>query len=49
MGDGEGKGSGVSGSEPIVRFVDIDKTYDGVTRVVDDLHLGGAARQAAKR
>src|SRR5262245_25151450 len=25
--------------DPIVRFVAIDKTYDGVTRVVDDLHL----------
>jgi putative spermidine/putrescine transport system ATP-binding protein len=29
----------MSGSEPIVRFVAIGKTYDGVTRVVDDLHL----------
>ena len=26
-------------SEPIVRFVGIGKTYDGVNRVVDDLHL----------
>ena len=26
-------------SEPIVRFVGIGKTYDGVTRVVDDLDL----------
>jgi putative spermidine/putrescine transport system ATP-binding protein len=26
-------------SDPIVRFVGIGKTYDGVTRVVDDLHL----------
>ncbi len=26
-------------SEPIVRFVAIGKTYDGVARVVDDLHL----------
>src|SRR3954447_8432201 len=26
-------------AEPIVRFVGIGKTYDGVTRVVDDLHL----------
>ena len=25
--------------EPIVRFVGIGKTYDGVTRVVDDLDL----------
>jgi len=25
--------------QPIVRFVGIGKTYDGVTRVVDDLHL----------
>jgi putative spermidine/putrescine transport system ATP-binding protein len=25
--------------QPIVRFIGIDKTYDGVTRVVDDLHL----------
>jgi len=29
----------MSGGEPIVRFVGIGKTYDGVTRVVDDLHL----------
>src|SRR5437868_4704682 len=29
----------MSGSEPIVRFVAIGKTYDGVIRVVDDLHL----------
>jgi putative spermidine/putrescine transport system ATP-binding protein len=28
-----------SASESIVRFVGIGKTYDGVTRVVDDLHL----------
>jgi putative spermidine/putrescine transport system ATP-binding protein len=26
-------------SDPIVRFVGIGKTYDGVARVVDDLHL----------
>ncbi|MEP7182989.1 MAG: ABC transporter ATP-binding protein [Betaproteobacteria bacterium] len=26
-------------AEPIVRFVGIGKTYDGVSRVVDDLHL----------
>src|SRR5262249_48384122 len=26
-------------SNPIVRFVGIGKTYDGVSRVVDDLHL----------
>ena len=26
-------------SDPIVRFVGIGKTYDGVSRVVDDLHL----------
>ena len=26
-------------SDPIVRFVGIGKTYDGVTRVIDDLHL----------
>jgi putative spermidine/putrescine transport system ATP-binding protein len=26
-------------SEPIVRFVGIEKSYDGVTRVVDDLNL----------
>src|SRR5438309_11870938 len=26
-------------ADPIVRFVGIGKTYDGVTRVVDDLHL----------
>ena len=26
-------------SDPIVRFVGIGKTYDGVTRVVDDLEL----------
>src|SRR4249920_1667073 len=26
-------------SDPIVRFVGIGKTYDGVNRVVDDLHL----------
>ena len=26
-------------TEPIVRFVGIGKTYDGATRVVDDLHL----------
>ena len=26
-------------SEPIVRFVGIGKTYDGVTRVVDSLDL----------
>ncbi len=25
--------------DPIVRFVGIGKTYDGVSRVVDDLHL----------
>src|ERR1700687_1960048 len=29
----------MSGSEPLVRFVGIGKTYDGVTRVVDELHL----------
>ena len=29
----------MSGREPIVRFVGIGKTYDGVTRVVDELHL----------
>jgi putative spermidine/putrescine transport system ATP-binding protein len=29
----------MNGREPIVRFVGIGKTYDGVTRVVDDLHL----------
>ncbi len=29
----------MSGSEPIVRFVGIGKTYDGVTRVVDELDL----------
>src|SRR3989442_15060971 len=29
----------MSDSDPIVRFVGIGKTYDGVTRVVDDLHL----------
>jgi ABC-type sulfate/molybdate transport systems ATPase subunit len=29
----------MSASEPIVRFVGIGKTYDGVNRVVDDLHL----------
>jgi putative spermidine/putrescine transport system ATP-binding protein len=28
-----------AGSEPIVRFVGIGKTYDGLTRVVDELHL----------
>src|SRR5437773_11162925 len=41
MGDGERKGSRVSnvGAEPIVRFIRIGKTYDGVTRVVDELHL----------
>src|SRR5437899_4060920 len=26
-------------SEPIVRFIGIGKTYDGVNRVVDELHL----------
>ena len=26
-------------SDPIVRFVGIGKTYDGVSRVIDDLHL----------
>src|SRR3954451_12538454 len=26
-------------AEPIVRFVGIGKTYDGVTRIVDDLNL----------
>jgi putative spermidine/putrescine transport system ATP-binding protein len=26
-------------SDPIVRFVGIGKTYDGISRVVDDLHL----------
>ena len=26
-------------SEPIVRFVGVEKSYDGVTRVVDDLDL----------
>jgi putative spermidine/putrescine transport system ATP-binding protein len=31
--------SAASASEPIVRFVGIGKTYDGVNRVVDDLHL----------
>src|SRR3989440_5664931 len=41
MGDGEGKGSRVSsvGAQPIVRFVGVGKTYDGITKVVDDLHL----------
>jgi putative spermidine/putrescine transport system ATP-binding protein len=29
----------MSAAEPIVRFVGIGKTYDGVTRVVDELHL----------
>src|SRR6184192_4258679 len=29
----------LNGREPIVRFVGIGKTYDGVTRVVDELHL----------
>src|ERR1700692_2521456 len=29
----------MTSSEPIVRFVGIGKTYDGVTRVVDDLDL----------
>jgi putative spermidine/putrescine transport system ATP-binding protein len=29
----------MSASEPIVRFVGIGKTYDGITRVVDDLNL----------
>src|SRR6266700_1513324 len=29
----------MSDSDPIVRFVGIGKTYDGVTRIVDDLHL----------
>jgi putative spermidine/putrescine transport system ATP-binding protein len=29
----------MSGSAPIVRFVGTGKTYDGVIRVVDDLHL----------
>jgi len=29
----------MSGHEPIVRFVGIGKTYDGVSRVVDELHL----------
>ncbi len=29
----------VPDAQPIVRFVGIDKTYDGVTRVVDDLDL----------
>ena len=31
--------------DPIVRFVGIGKTYDGVTRVVDDLNLDIAARR----
>jgi putative spermidine/putrescine transport system ATP-binding protein len=26
-------------SDAIVRFVGIGKTYDGVSRVIDDLHL----------
>src|SRR6202165_970432 len=29
----------MSDSDTIVRFVGIGKTYDGVTRIVDDLHL----------
>ena len=29
----------MSATEPIVRFVGIGKTYDGVLRIVDDLHL----------
>jgi putative spermidine/putrescine transport system ATP-binding protein len=29
----------MSATEPIVRFVGIGKTYDGVTRVVEELHL----------
>ena len=29
----------MSDSDPVVRFVGIGKTYDGVTRIVDDLHL----------
>jgi putative spermidine/putrescine transport system ATP-binding protein len=29
----------MSDSEPIVRFVGVGKTYDGVARIVDDLHL----------
>jgi putative spermidine/putrescine transport system ATP-binding protein len=29
----------VAASEPIVRFVGIGKTYDGIARVVDELHL----------
>ncbi|HVN35309.1 MAG TPA: ABC transporter ATP-binding protein [Casimicrobiaceae bacterium] len=29
----------VAASDPIVRFAGIGKTYDGVNRVVDDLHL----------
>jgi putative spermidine/putrescine transport system ATP-binding protein len=39
MDDGEGKGTGLSASEPIVRFVGIGKTYDGLSRIVDDLNL----------
>src|SRR6266700_8261606 len=32
-------GARISASEPIVRFVGIGKTYDGVTRIVDELDL----------
>ncbi len=32
-------GGAKAASDPIVRFVGIGKTYDGVLRVVDDLHL----------
>src|SRR5438034_4596435 len=31
----------MSATEPIVRFVGIGKTYDGVLRIVDDLHRDG--------
>jgi len=34
-----GAGSTDGSDDPIVRFVGIGKTYDGVIRVVDDLHL----------
>src|SRR6266542_2754201 len=33
------EGSPMIVTEPIVRFVGIGKTYDGVARIVDDLHL----------
>ncbi len=33
------EGNPMSATEPIVRFVGIGKTYDGVTRVVEELHL----------